>query len=386
VVLRKFLLHPIRLLIVLTFVLAAVAAGCGGDEEQPAAEPAPATTEAAPTTEEAPATTEEAPATTEEAPPTTEAVEPAKVRLALDWTPNTNHTGFHVAQEMGFYDAADIEFEIIPYSNASTDTLVGSGKAECGVNFEDFMSIAVVAGTPEKSVMAILQASPTGLIVTADSPVESPKDLDGTTYGGFGLPGEQQIIETVIKNDGGQGDVEFAVLSTAAYEAVYNGDVDFSWAFMTWEVIEANTRGIELKTFPIQDYGIPRYYGVLMACNTDWLEQNPDVAKRFVGATVQGWQWTQENPDESAQILMDANPGVFTNEELVFQSNNLIAEQYLLDPNGQFGCQADEVWTAGLPTFLFEQGIFTDAEGNAVTEAPDFASFYTNEYMPYDCG
>src|SRR5438552_12690366 len=67
----------------------------------------------------------------------------ATVRLALDWTPNTNHTGFFVAKSKGFYDAAGIDFKILPYSGTATDTPVANGKAECGINFEDFMTIAV---------------------------------------------------------------------------------------------------------------------------------------------------------------------------------------------------------------------------------------------------
>jgi len=370
---RTFLLNPLRLSILLAIAVGLIAAGCGGGDENP---PAAATTQAPAATEQAPTT--EAPATSEATP------EPATVRLALDWTPNTNHTGFFVAQEMGFYEDAGIDFKIIPYSNAATDTLVGNNKAECGVNFEDFMTIAVAAGVPETSVMAILQSSPVAVMVRGDSPIQSPKDLDGKKYGGFGLPGETELMQAVIRNDGGKGEFKNVTLSTAAYEAVYNNKVDFSYGFQTWEIIEAKLRGIDLKVFPIEDYGFPRYYSVLLACNTDWLNQNPDVAKRFAAATVKGWEWAQQNPDESAKILIDSNPGVFTNEDLVYESNKLLADKYWLDPNGQFGCQNLDTWTK-YPTFLYENKVLKDADGNDLTNPPDFASLYTNDYLPETC-
>ena len=34
-----------------------------------------------------------------------------KVRLVLDWTPNTNHTGIYVAKEKGYFDEAGIDLE-----------------------------------------------------------------------------------------------------------------------------------------------------------------------------------------------------------------------------------------------------------------------------------
>jgi hypothetical protein len=36
-----------------------------------------------------------------------------KISIALDWTPNTNHAGFFVAKDKGFYSAAGIEVEFL---------------------------------------------------------------------------------------------------------------------------------------------------------------------------------------------------------------------------------------------------------------------------------
>jgi ABC-type nitrate/sulfonate/bicarbonate transport system substrate-binding protein len=373
----KRVLSPARLCLAFVTVGAALAAGaCGGGGESEGTAPPPP---APPASSEPAADTGAA-----EAPPA-DAGPPVTVRLALDWTPNTNHTGFFVAQEKGYYEDAGIDFKIIPYSNASTDTLVGNGKAECGINFEDFMSIAVLAGTEEKSVMAILQGSPLALMVRADSGITRPSELDGKKYGGFGLPGETEIVRAVIQNDGGSGDFQNVTLNTAAYEAVYNKKVDFSEGYLTWEVIEAKLKNIDLNLFPIADYGIPRFYGVILACSNDWLSQNPDAAKRFVAATVEGWQWAQQNPDEASKILIDANPGVFSNPDLVYQSDQLLAKDYWLDDNGQFGCQTLETWTT-YPEFLLNAGVYTDASGNKVTSPPDYSSFFTNDFMPNSCG
>src|SRR6266516_2535636 len=182
------------------------------------------------------------------------------VRLALDWTPNTNHTGFFVAQAKGYYKQAGINFKVVPYSNAATDTVVGNGRAECGINFEDFMSIARVAGTKETSVMAILQRNPLALMVLSNSRFKRPRDLDGTRYGATGLPGEKEIIQRIIKDDGGKGNIKFVTLSTASYDAVYAKRVDFAAGFETWEVIEAKLRGIHVRLFPYSKYGVPDFY------------------------------------------------------------------------------------------------------------------------------
>ena len=68
---------------------------------------------------------------------------PATVRLALDWTPNTNHTGFFVAEHEGWYADAAITLRILPYSGTTPETLIGAHQAECGISFQDSMTFAV---------------------------------------------------------------------------------------------------------------------------------------------------------------------------------------------------------------------------------------------------
>src|SRR5262245_48474557 len=55
----------------------------------------------------------------------------AHVKLALDWLPNTNHTGIYVAQQKGFYRDSGIQLELLPYSSAATpEQLVSAGQAD----------------------------------------------------------------------------------------------------------------------------------------------------------------------------------------------------------------------------------------------------------------
>ena len=63
--------------------------------------------------------------------------EPARdrVTVALDWTPNTNHTGIYVAQKLGDYAAAGIDVKILPYAITAPETLVSHHKADFGFSY-----------------------------------------------------------------------------------------------------------------------------------------------------------------------------------------------------------------------------------------------------------
>ncbi len=307
-----------------------------------------------------------------------------EVSFQLDWTPNTNHTGLYVAEKEGYYEEAGIKLKILPYSEAGADTIIGAGKANCGITFQENVPLAVAAGTNEIAVMTVVQHQVNALITKKDSKFKSPKDLTGGTYGGFGLPYEVPMVDQMIEYDGGKGEVKGVTLNTGAYEAVYNGAVDTSLAFRTWELIEAAERGIELNEFPVDEYGVPDFYNVMIACNDDWLKSDPEVAKAFIEATAKGYEFAVENPKEAGQILIDANPGVFPDENLVFASAEMLANEFYDDEEGNFGCQTQTRWEEGTD-WLFEKGIITGSDGKPVSSAPDFDTLYTTEYGPEAC-
>jgi ABC-type nitrate/sulfonate/bicarbonate transport system substrate-binding protein len=308
---------------------------------------------------------------------------PATVRLALDWTPNTDHTGFFVARHEGWYRDAGIDLRILPYATAAPETLMAAHQAECGISFQDSLTFAVAAGADLVSVAAILQKTASAIGVRADGPIQRPRDLDGRTYAGFGYPNEVPTLKFVIRADGGTGDFRVATLDAAAYEAVYSGKADFTIPFTAWEGVEATEKGTPFRYFQFADYGFPDYYQVVLACDRQWLEREPDAAKRFVGATVRGFELAAAQPDAAAAILVSDNPGVFdSNPALPKASQEFLASGgYLLDAAGRFGAQTLERWT-GYSSFLQDQGLLVDSAGKPLPKPLDYGRLFTNEYLP----
>ncbi|GAA1856516.1 ABC transporter substrate-binding protein [Pseudonocardia ailaonensis] len=306
---------------------------------------------------------------------------PQKIRVALDWTPNTNHTGLFVAQQEGWFRQAGLDVEFLPYNQTAPETLVGTGAADFGISFQDLFTYAKGSGADITSVMAILQHWASEVAVKADrADITSPKDLDGKTYGGFGSPGEVPKMRTIIQDAGGRGDFQNVTLGTSAYEALYSGQVDFTEPFVAWEGIEAQLRNEPLKTFKYTDYGFPDSYNVLLMGNSTWLRQHPDQARAFVQAAQRGYQLAADDPAKGARDLEAANPGVFTEPELVSRSQDMLAKSYLKDDQGKVGTQTLARWQ-GFSGFLVDSGSVVDADGKPLTTRPDFGTWFTNDYL-----
>ena len=305
-----------------------------------------------------------------------------QVTLALDWTPNTNHTGIYVAQQLGWFKAAGIDLRILPYGSTAPETLIATHKADFGISYQDGVSTARAAGEDLVSVFAITQKTDVTISVRASrTDITSPKDLDGKTYAGFGAPYEKPLLQKVIQSAGGKGEFKTVVLNTSAYAALYAGQADFAMPEPTWEGLEAKLEGKPLKDFQLSDYGFPGTYSALIASSDAFLKQNPALAKKFLAVVAKGYTYAVDHPDQAADLLVKTNKSVLTNTELVRESEELLAKEYYRASDGSIGTQTAKTWQ-DYTDFQFKAGLLADANGKQLATSPDVSAFYTNAYLP----
>ena len=309
-------------------------------------------------------------------------IELSSVTLALDWTPNTNHTGIYVAQQLGYFTQRGIDLRIVPYGSTAPETLISTHKADFGISYQDGLTEAAVSGGDIVSVFAITQKTDVCIGVRADSGITDPAQLDGKTYAGYGGPMEVPMLQYVIRAAGGTGQFKNVTLNTDAYQALYAGQADFAMPEPTWEVLQAAMVGKPLRTFDVTKYGFPAIYSAIIASSNRYLQHNGDVARRFLSAIEEGYAYAAAHPAEAANLLIQANQSVLgTQQKLVRESAVLEATQYYKDSTGRIGYQSEARWQA-LTEFMFENGILTDAAGKPIAAEPKATTLFTNAYLP----
>src|SRR6266705_5755246 len=302
------------------------------------------------------------------------------MRLALDWTPNTNHTGIYVALKKGWYRDAGIDLQLLPYSaNISPDVLVSSGKADVGISSTEGIVADAAVGQPVVSIAAIIQHNTSALVTLASSGLTRPRDLDGKIYGGFGAPYEQPVVSLVIQKDGGKGQFKNVTLSVDAMQALESHRIDFVWVYEGWEVIQANRAGVKLNVFPITNYGVADYYTPTIITSPAEIKQKPDLLRRFMAATERGYEYARTHAQESAQILLKEAPkGTFPDPGLVLASQQFLSPRYA-DTGRKWGMQDAVAWH-GYPQFILNSGGIDDASGKPVHNM-NFDALYTNQFL-----
>ncbi len=302
------------------------------------------------------------------------------VKFALDWTPNTNHTGIYVAREKGWYAAQCINLQILPYSaNVSPDTLVSSGQADAGISSTEGIVADAAVNQPVVSIAAIIQHNTSALVTLASSGLNRPRDLDNKIYGGFGAPYESAVVGAIIRQDGGTGVFKNVTLNIDTMQALETKQIDFAWVFEGWEVIQAERAGYKLNVFPITSYGIPDYYTPNIITSPREIKQHPDLLRRFMAATEQGYEYARAHAHEAAQLLIAGAGTVnFPDQGLVFASQDFLSSHYA-DPGRKWGWQDAAAWQ-DYPEFMLRNKAILNANNQPV-QSMNFNALYTNQFL-----
>ncbi len=307
---------------------------------------------------------------------TAQALTPMK--LALDFTPNPNHTGIYVALNKGWYRQQGIDLTILPFSpNAFPDVLVGADKAEVGISGTESVVLDAASHQQILSIATITAHNTSYLVTRADANIQRPRDLDGKIYGGYGAPYEVPIMQKVIQHDGGKGQFKAVTLGTDALQALRSHQVDFAWVFAL-DIVAAEHDGLHLKKFAVTDYGVPDYYSPTIITSQKEITQHADLLHRFMKATVQGYEFARSHPQEAAQLLIQTAPkGTFPNPDLVVASQQALSPLYA-DSGQSWGKQNDQAWKQYVQ-FILPTGSVKDSAGKTVTSLD--GPLYTNQFL-----
>jgi len=306
------------------------------------------------------------------------------VTLALDYLANNaGFAGFYVAQQNGYYKSVGLDVKIQPYTDTTADVLVSAGQADFGTVDSPTLIMDRAAGQNLVAIMAMMQhAAFKVAVATKDTDkIHSPKDLQGKTFGGFGVPIEQGINNAMIKADGGATpDYRTVTLGPSVYDALTAGQVDWALIYDTDDIAWARLRGDDWKTLNPQQYGVPDYYEKMIFSTDDYLSSHQDVAKKFAKASAEGFDWAAHHPAEATSIQASLVKGDFDLPNQT-ETATLLARNYWLGSNGKVGHMDAALWN-DTARFLFEQGLLKDAQGGALSEAPNTSTYFTNEYLP----
>lgn len=290
--------------------------------------------------------------------------EPDQVTIALDWLAQAgNAGGIIAAQELGYYEDANIELTIQPGGTEATSVkVVAGGGAQFGQEYGGTILQARYEGIDLVSVAAGYQKSPGVYIFHKGQDIDSIADFNGrTVYTQVASAGWEYLVEQY-----GLTDVT-AVQFAGSYAAFAQDERAVAQAYLTDTLAELEEAGVETDYI---ENPTNIDYGSSVFTTQELIDEDPDLVRRFVEATAKGWEYYQDHIEEVSEWLQPLASD-YSVEELVTSGQSL--EGFIWNEDTAehgWGYQTQERWDE-IVALQIAQGFIPDgsvAEGAWTTE------------------
>jgi NitT/TauT family transport system substrate-binding protein len=295
--------------------------------------------------------------------------------LLLNWYLGGLHTPFYLGKERGYYEEEGINLTINEGRGSGRSVQVVAAKGDTfGMSDAGSLMLGVAKGTPIKAVMSLLNTSGFGIISLAEAGIETAKDLEDKRLAVSPGDALTQLFPAVVKANGLDGDrIELVFMDPPAKPvAVMEGRADALLGGIDDQYFLIQAQGHEPAALRFADLGV-NTVGMTIHTHQDVIQENPDLVRRFVKATVRSWEAAKEDPDAAVDAALEAKPDLnreSTLKQLEVDLGLLSSEN--TEGKG-IGYGADEDWERTKQLLVEYRELETGRPG---------ASFYTNEFLP----
>jgi NitT/TauT family transport system substrate-binding protein len=298
------------------------------------------------------------------------------VTFTLDWLYQGASVGFLVAHEKGFYRDAGLDVTVVAGKGSGTTAQLVASKAT-PIGFSDGFVVgnSIAKGMAIKTVGTIYRRDPAAIMVLADSPIKTPKDLEGKTVAMTAGSAQFQQWPAFLKGAGIDGSkIQIVNVDPAGVgPALVSGKVDAigGYVFSYAPSIEIRAKK-ELRLFWFADSGVTVVSNGIIV-HQDLIKSDPDLIRAFVPAAIKGFLYGRQHVDEAVAAVQKYQP---TADPAITKLEFELSWKTWLTPNTMgkpLGWGSDADW-AGTIQVLKQYG--------GVSAALETSQLYTNEFVP----
>lgn len=236
-----------------------------------------------------------------------------KVTLQLKWVTQAQFAGYYVAQDKGFYEEEGLDVEIKPGGpDIAPAQVIAGGGADVVIDWMPSALASREKGVPLVNIAQPFKSSGMMLTCRKETGIASPEDFRGRTLGVWFFGNEYPFLNWMAKlgipTDGSDEGVEvlkqgFNVDPLLQKQADCVSTMTYN---EYWQVIDAGLSPDDLVVFKYEDEGVSTLEdGIYVLEENLEDEAFRDRMVRFVRASMKGWKYAEENPDEAAEIVLD---------------------------------------------------------------------------------
>lgn len=231
-----------------------------------------------------------------------------KLTVQSLWLPQGQFAGLYAALEKGYYKDEGIDLEILPGgTDVTSEDQVENDAAKIGMCFYSSLLTYQESGSDFINVFQTMQTSPQWLVTKKDSGITSGKDLKGKKVGSW-FGGRQYELYALAQKYGydPEKDIDW-VQQDYTMDQFDSGKLDAASAmsYNEYLLLQGKDYGYsedDLNVIDMNKEGVAMLEDCLFV-KRSWAEENKDLLVRFLRATIKGWKYAADNPEEVGEIV-----------------------------------------------------------------------------------
>jgi putative hydroxymethylpyrimidine transport system substrate-binding protein len=276
-----------------------------------------------------------------------------------------------LGKQKGFYADEGIDLQIVaPPTVADTMKYLGTGRAD--VAFTTIMDVVFAReqGAPVTAIGRYFTDNNWGLFTKAGDKITAA-DLKGKTIGIYSDAWTKAQLQMVLKSAGlTMDDVKTVSAADDTVPLLLRDKVDAITGITNAEGTEIQTAGKQTGEFlPARENGAPNSPIQIFAANSDWLKQNPELAKKFMAATQKSIAYAIAHPEEGVDAYFKEYSKAYDRDFVAQQWKDTIP-LLTKDDKGSYFTMTDEMWTPLLDAVK---------ANDIVKKVEPTSSYYTND-------
>jgi ABC-type nitrate/sulfonate/bicarbonate transport system substrate-binding protein len=274
------------------------------------------------------------------------------VTVRLKWFNQAQFAGFYVAQENGYYRDAALETSIQPGGpDFPAIQMVAGGNEQFGVTSADQILVAREKGVPVVALAVLYRKSPFVLFSLKASGIDAPEKFRGRKIGVKIGGNEELVYRAVLKKTAVQASSLTEVPVKFDLTPLLTGQIEVWPGYSINEVIAAREKGFDVNIISPASYGL-NFYADTLFTTEKMLKEHADMVKRFVAATIKGWNYAAAHPEEAARATLKFGDKLTYPHELAMMKESID----LLKPDAKpIGSMEAAQWS-GLQSLLLAGG------------------------------
>ena len=295
------------------------------------------------------------------------------VTFQLNWMAGGPNAGFAAAVAEGYYNEVGLDVTVVQGNgSANTAQLVANGRAQLA--YADAVAVMqlIAKGAPMKVVSTIYQSNPNAVMSLKKTGIKSVKDLAGKKVGVPSGSSQTTMLPLLLKaNNLKESDLNMIDMPVASMvPALLQGQVDAVLGSIDAYQIQAESQGAQLDVYTFAAHGVPTVSTSIFASN-DYLKSNPDVVKKFIAASLKGWSFALDHPDQAIKDVKKVFPEV--NEKLATAELAAITPLFCSGGAKYIGKAEDALWAKS-------QDLLSEVK--LLPAGQDPKSYYSSDYLP----